>query len=234
MSSIRFSKHLLKNAYCDLIFLLDRNYPKKSALEFVSNHYVLEKKYRNILNRTAFPIDTVRIIKKNLVNVPDQIKGKTIHIDAYNQLTTFFTIFNHEPVFICRDGMLRDIFSSLHSKNELMINNELISLFLNTIMRLEPKKVVFYFDQQRSHSKKHARLISSFLDEFNQEGSSFVHNAVDWSLKHQTDDIIFTHDTVILTKASQCFDFSMWVFNLEFSNNLSHPLSIDFQSITCD
>ena len=130
--------------------------------------------------------------------------------------------------------MLRDIFSSLHSKNEVKINHELISLFLIKIMKLEPKKVIFYFDQQRSHSKKHARLISSFLNDFHQEGSSVVHNAVDWSLKHQTDDIIFTHDTVILTKASKCFNFSMWVLNLEFSNNLSQHLLLDFQSITCD
>ncbi|MHA2203467.1 MAG: DUF434 domain-containing protein, partial [Candidatus Hodarchaeales archaeon] len=43
----------LNQAYCDLIYLLDRDYPKKSALTFVANHYTLDNKIRNILNRAA-------------------------------------------------------------------------------------------------------------------------------------------------------------------------------------
>ena len=54
--------NVLTNAYCDLIFLLDRGYPKNSALSFVSNHHLISKKGRSILNRAAISLnDAIKI-----------------------------------------------------------------------------------------------------------------------------------------------------------------------------
>lgn len=223
----------LINAYCDLIFLLDRNYPKKSALTFVSNHYTLKKKYRNILNRVTFSSDTVQIIQSNLVRNYDLIKGKDFHIDTYNQIITMFSLMNHDPLIKCRDGVLRDIFSSLHGIKDLRVNRELLSAYINALVKLEPKKVFFYFDKQISHSSDHAKLTSALFHEFGLIGSCVVHKAVDWSLRNRKEEIVISHDSAILTVVPQCFDFFSWYLNKFFPSSLSHHFLLNFQKIIC-
>ncbi|UCG89788.1 MAG: DUF434 domain-containing protein [Candidatus Heimdallarchaeota archaeon] len=223
----------LNQAYCDLILLLDRNYPKKSALTFVSNHYTLDSKFRNILNRAALPINTVKTIQNNLLENFDSLKDRNFHIDAYNQIITFFSIVNLDPVIICRDGLLRDIFSSLHSKRDLRIDRELISPYFRALLKLEPKNIFFYFDKQISFSKNHARLFSILMQEFEITGSCDIHKAVDWSLKKQSKDVVFSHDTAILTIAPYCFDFLSWFLNSNLSHKISQQRYIDFLNITC-
>lgn len=224
---------MINQAYCDLIYLLDRNYPKKSALTFVSNHYTLDNRLRNILNRAALPLTIVKLIQNNLIGDSDSLKNRNFHIDAYNQIITFFSIINHDPVIICRDGVLRDIFSSLHSKKDLRIDRELLFSYFRALLKLEPKNIYFYFDKQISFSKNHARLFSTLMQEFDITGSCEICKLVDWSLKNQTREVVFSHDTAILTVTPHCFDFLSWFFSLNFPHKLSQRLSIDFLNITC-
>ena len=44
----------IQNASNDLRFLLNRGYRKVMAIDFVGNHYLLDKNERNFLNRTVF------------------------------------------------------------------------------------------------------------------------------------------------------------------------------------
>lgn len=231
-TSIKENK-VLNLAYCDLIYLLDRNYPKKSALTFVSNHYTLDKKLRNILNRAALPLKMVKTIQNNLFGDPDLLKDRNFHIDAYNQIITYFSIINHDPVIICRDGVLRDIFSSLHSKKDLRIDRGLLIPYFRALLKLDPKNIYFYFDKQISFSKNHAILFSTLMQEFQITGSCEIHKAVDWSLKTQTEEVVFSHDTAVLTVVPYCFDFLSWFFSSNFPRMLSQRLSIDFLNITC-
>ncbi len=224
---------VLNQAYCDLIFLLDRNYPKKSALTFVANHYTLNSKFRNVLNRAALPLSLVQTIRNNLLEDPDSLKGRDLHIDTYNQLITFFSLMNHDPVIICRDGVLRDIFSSLHTKRDLQIDRELLSPYFRSLTKLKPNNIYFYFDKQRSSSRNHARLFSTLFQEFGISGSCKIHKAVDWSLKNQIEEVVLSHDTAILTVAPHCFDFLSWFFNLKSPHDLSQRLFIDFLNINC-
>ena len=223
----------LNQAYCDLIYLLDQDYPKKSALTFVANHYTLDNKLRNILSRAALPSNLVHIIQKNLVRDSDFLKGREFHIDAYNQLTTFYSLKNNDPVLICRDGFLRDIFSSLHTKRDLRIDREFLFPYFKLLMKLEPSSIHFYFDKQISFSKEHAKLVSTFFQEFDLTGSCEIYKSVDWCLKKQTQGIVLSHDSTILTEISYCFDFFSWSFKIKIPYTLSQRLIIDFLNITC-
>lgn len=225
--------NVLNQAYCDLIFLLDRNYPKKSALTFVANHYTLDSKFRNILNRATLPLSAVQIIENNLLEDPDSLKGRDFHIDTYNQLITFFSLMNHDTVIICRDGVLRDIFSSLHTKKDLRVDRELLSPYFRSLSELKPKNIYFYFDKQRSFSKDHARLFSTLFQEFSITGSCEIQKAVDWSLKKQKKEIVLSHDKAVLTVAPHCFDFLSWFFNLKLPRDLSQQISLNFRGISC-
>lgn len=213
--------------------MLDHNYPKKSALTFVANHYTLENKQRNILNRAALPLKKVHIIQNNLVRDYASLKGRDFHIDAYNQLTTFYSLKNNDPVIICRDGILRDIYSSLHRKRDLRIDHELLITYFRSLLKLEPKSVHFYFDKQISFSKEHAKSVILFFQKFDITGSSDVYKSVDWCLKKQTNEIVLSHDSTILTQAPRCFDFFSWFLKMMSPYTYSQSLIIDFLNITC-
>lgn len=223
----------LNQAYCDLIYLLDRDYPKKSALTFVTNHYTLDNKLRNILNRAALPLNMVHTIRNNLLRDSDSLKGRDFHIDAYNQLTTFYSLKTNDPVIICRDGILRDIFSSLHTKRDLRIDRELLIPYFRSLLKLEPKSIHFYFDKQISFSKEHTKVFSIFFQELNLAGSCEVYKAVDWCLKTQTKEIVLSHDSTVLTEAPHCFDFFSWFLKMKSPHTLSQQLIIDFLNMSC-
>ncbi|MHA2202086.1 MAG: DUF5616 domain-containing protein, partial [Candidatus Hodarchaeales archaeon] len=155
------------------------------------------------------------------------------HIDAYNQLTTFYSLKNNDPVLICRDGILRDIFSSLHTKRDLRIDREFLFPYFKLLMKLEPSSIHFYFDKQISFSKEHAKLVSTFFQEFDLTGSCEIYKAVDWYLKKQTKEVVLSHDSTILTEAPYCFDFFSWSLNITSPYILSQRLIIDFLDITC-
>lgn len=199
----------------------------------MGNHYTLDNKIRNILNRAALPLNIVQEIKKNLVRNQDSLKGKEFHIDAYNQLTTFYSLQNNDPVIICRDGFLRDIFSSLHVKKDLRINPDLLNPFFESILKLEPKNVHFYFDKQISFSNDHAKLTNVLLHEFGLLGSCEIYKSVDWYLKKQTKDIVLTHDSTILSVAPHCFDFFSWFLKTMSPHTLSQRIIADFLNIDC-
>ncbi|MFX0182545.1 MAG: DUF434 domain-containing protein [Candidatus Hodarchaeota archaeon] len=230
--NIETNKRLI-DAYCDLIFLLDRKYPKKSALTFVANRYNLENKFRSILNRAALSLEEVQTIQSHLIGNSNQFKEKDLYIDTYNQIITFFSFIKKDPLIICRDGVLRDIFSSIHIKKDLKVERELILPYLRSLTQANPKHLYFYFDSQISHSNNHANLFRILLSELNIEGVCEVHQAVDWVLKNKTEGVVLSHDSTILLIAPHCFDFLSWFLNLKYPHAFSQQLSFDFSKVSC-
>ncbi len=222
----------LVQAYCDIVFLLDRNYPKKSVVTFVSNHYNLDKIIRNILIRAALSQEEVYMIKENLIESILNIKEQEIHVDVYNQLITFFSIINKDPLFICRDGVLRDIFSSIHSFKDLKIEKDLILSFLNSLSELQSKKLLLYFDSQKSHSKKHANVFDACLKLLNINGQCIISQGVDKKLKNIESGILISHDSIIIQKV-HFFDFSLWFCNKSLSKDLQKRIIVDFSKVNC-
>jgi hypothetical protein len=220
-------------AFCDLIFLIDRKYPKNSALTFVANRYNLKTAFRNILNRAAVTKVEVQTIQNHLVRDFKSLQGKDLYIDTYNQLITFFCFMNNDPLIICRDGVLRDIFSSIHIKKDFKVERKLILPYIRSLTEIQPRNLYFYFDSQISHSKIHANMVKDLLTELNIEGVCEVHRAVDWILKSKTEGIVLSHDSIILQKAPRCFDFLLWYLNLNYPNNFSQLISFNFSIVNC-
>lgn len=230
---ILYFNEQLNKAYCDLIFLLDRGYSKKSGLLFIGNHYNLTLEQRNILYRAAIAIDDVQIIRNHMIKEFILPSTKDVYIDTYNQLITFYSLLNNDPLIICRDGVYRDIFSSLHVEKDFQINRKFICQYLELLEKLQPRKVLFYLDAQRSHSKDHAYLLSEVLSEFNILGECIIDKAVDWHLKRQTHAIIFSHDSTVLIAAPYCFDFYLWGKKSGILSDISQNNTFNFEKILC-
>jgi hypothetical protein len=91
--------------------------------------------------------------------------------------------------------------------------------------------VFFYLDAQKSHSKKHANLISELLPEFDISGECIVNKTVDRFLKEQTQGVTISHDSVILYTAPYCFDFYRWVIGSKILPLVSTEGILDFEKI---
>jgi hypothetical protein len=185
-----------------------------------------------VLERAAISSEEVHLIQSHLITEPTFLRDNILHIDTYNQLTTFYSFKNHDPLIICRDGVIRDIFSSIHTKKDLKFHEELIIPFLETLSRLNPKILVFYFDRQRSQSKNHAKLFQTLLHELNINGCCEVKSAVDWALKNITEGVVLSHDSIILKATPLCFDFMLWYLNLKFPDSLYKQVSINFSEVS--
>jgi len=95
------------DAIDDMKYLLNRGYKKKTALNFVSNHYGLDRKGRNFLLRYVFSDRDIEEHKSKLVPI-ESIRGRDVVIDGYNVLVTVETILNNGKVVRGMDGFLRD------------------------------------------------------------------------------------------------------------------------------
>lgn len=224
-------KNVLLRAYCDLIYLLDKGYPKMSALTFVTNHYKISKSERSILNRAAFSLTDVEAINSKKIKDPSILGGKVIIVDLYNQYTSYQSVLDNDPIILARDGVVRDIFSILHSKKDLRINSQMVESFLSSLIELNPKHMYLFFDKQRSKSKEHIRIFNRILKQYKIAGSCVILKAVDHHLKSQTDSIILSHDSIVLKNVNFCFDFIYWYIK---EKNLKWKIEKQFISFQCE
>ncbi len=206
---MKFS-NITNSSYEELCFLLDKGYSKKSALNFVANHHTYSENDRNILNRITIPIDIVKKIQQRRIMDPAQLENKVFSVDTYNQFTTFHSIKNNDPILLCRDGIFRDIFSVLHMKSELKFTTNLIEEYLSNILKLKPHYVFLFFDKQRSKSRIHSRKFQEIMEKLEILGECVVIKSVDNHIMTQNENVIFSHDSVILSNVSASFEFFDW------------------------
>jgi hypothetical protein len=225
------NKTVLTKAYCELIFLLDRGYPKSSALTFVANHHLISKKERSIINRAAISLKDVMKINSGRLEDPHELKGRELAIDLYNQYTLYQSVLDGEPIIQGRDGILRDIFSNLHSKNDLRFDPYMVETFLIGLRELKPKSINLFFDKQRSKSKEHLLLFQDILSTQDITNSCLLLKAVDHHLKSLSDSIILSHDSIILKEVNYSFDFMEWYIK---KKNLREKIDHQIISFCCN
>jgi hypothetical protein len=232
-SSFNFSieQALMFQAYSEINWLLDKGYTKKSAIDFVGNHYKFPKKIRYILSRATQAIEKLEKIASGKITESKKLEGRIFNIDLYNQITSFQSLLDNEPLIICRDGIYRDIFSVLHSKKQLRFNINLVSRYIKGLLVLKPRFLSVYIDQQRSNSKKHSQIVEEVLRKNLIPGECIVSKSVDYMLKIQTEGVIFSHDSVVLINSKANFDYLHWsVENIDLGGQFTAQLINFYES----
>ncbi|HOP09552.1 MAG TPA: DUF434 domain-containing protein, partial [Candidatus Methanofastidiosa archaeon] len=144
----------------DLRDLLNKDYRKKAALEFVCNHYGLERGDRNILARTTFSDDVSARTRKK--EVPDSsLQGEDILIDTYNVLITVESVLFDDPL-VCDDGVVRDgrgVFGNYAIGDNTL---EALGKIKEFIRKRNVAKATFYIDKNVSKSGELASTIRDF------------------------------------------------------------------------
>jgi len=209
------------NATADLKFLLNRDYNKKAALEFVGNHYLLDKSERNYLQRKVYSKVKVKGRKSKIIPL-SKIKGKPLYIDGYNVLITVESICSNDgSIVVCDDGILRDV-NAVFGKYKCKDETETA---LNSIIALvkiyHPSDIQFFFDSQVSKSGELAKLAEQIIKEHEVQGSAHTAPNVDYqliNLSNETDGVVASSDSVIMDKVDYILDIPCFIHKIKKKN----------------
>jgi len=212
---MNFKYTKLEAAKRDFKYLLNQGYPRKGALKFVGDHYLLEEISRNLIYRTVFSNEEAENRKMKLVLL-DDIKNKTVFIDGYNVLITIESICKGENGLIVKgdDGVIRDV-KAVFGKYKC---NEKTKDVLNAIISLlklyQPLFVRFFFDRQVSMSGKLTKLTQEIMAIQEIKGKAETSENVDFQLifrSSDTDGIVATSDGVIIDKVNKILDIPNYI-----------------------
>jgi hypothetical protein len=188
---------ILRKAVWDMGWLLGRGYADKSSLKLVGDRYALTQRQRLAVMRASCSDDQLDNRTHKRVP-PDQISSQPLMIDGYNLLITIETALAHAPLFICRDGCIRDLASIHGTYRKVEETLPAIKMIALVLSKLDIQEAVWLLDQPVSNSGRLKKRLLSFAED----------NALHWGVQlvHNPDTVLIKSETIIATSDSAVLD----------------------------
>lgn len=186
----------LKQAQKELLYLLENNYPIKSASTFVGNHHRLSERQRLALVRATASKEVIR--NRLSKEMSKYARGKTVYIDGLNVIITLEVALSGSTLFTCMDQTIRDLAGLRGTYRLIDKTKPAIHLIREELENLGVGQAYFYLDAPVSNTGRLKACIYEVM-----EGASFqtqvelVDNA-DVILEKK--DNVITSDAIILNK----------------------------------
>ena len=199
----------LRSALADYARLLTKGYANKSALKLVGDHFSLTRRQRLAVMRSACSDQQVQIRRASCLGVAD-LAGRSIAIDGYNLLITIEAAMSGAPIFLGRDGCLRDL-ASLHGTYR-KVNETLPALKLigECLQALRVSEVRWWLDSPVSNSGRLKGIIEALAEENGWVWEVRLSTNPDAELK-QTDRVVVSGDSVILDHCRQWVNLAQYI-----------------------
>ncbi|ABO35754.1 protein of unknown function DUF434 [Methanococcus maripaludis C5] len=205
--------------YKDLKYLLNRNYRKKSALDFITNHYGLNSFERNFFGRCVFSDDHLEIVNKKRTDLTEISKSKSIAIDGFNVLITLDSLIDGVAIF-CEDDVIRDLkYQKGYKLTEK--SEETVEIILKSMLNLNLNNFDVYYDEQTSKSGEISKITRNLMEKYSISGEVILSKKVDFELKQY--EFVATSDFHIIKNVIGFLDIPKIVsknYNLEVKNFL--------------
>ncbi|MBP1911448.1 DUF434 domain-containing protein [Thermococcus stetteri] len=207
----------LLNAYRDLKYLLNRGYPKKSALKFVADHYRLPLRERYLLSRCVFSDEWITEVRRKLLK-PEELAGKILAIDGFNVLITLESVLDGEAI-LCEDGLVRDLkYQGKYKLNER--TPEVVETVVESLYELRVSEAVFFYGKNVPRSGIVGKMTEEAMKEYGLSGEVRLVKSPDFELKAFSN--VATADVGIISKVEHVFDLQL---------HLSKTLGIKVNSV---
>jgi hypothetical protein len=193
----------LSDAVRDLRYLLDRDYPRDSAVTFVANHYRLKLNERHLLARCVFSRVEISSHRAKAVS-STKVRGKRLGIDGYNVLITVEGILTGKQVVKCDDGYIRDLRAIFGKYRTSQVTARALAEILKTISRWKPMEVVMMFDSQMSRSGELAAEVRRMLKQVEIIGDAQAVAEVDFKVRGF--DVVASGDRAIIERVKAVWD----------------------------
>lgn len=193
----------LMSAVRDLRYLLNRGYPRDSAVVFVANHHRLKLKERNLLARCVFSKAEVASHRAKAVSSA-KVRGKMIGVDGYNVLITAESILTGKSVVQCDDGFVRDLRAIFGKYRTSSATPHALTRIINAIAKARPSEVVIMFDSQVSRSGELAAMVRQRLKRTKLEGDARTAAGVDFKVRGF--EVAASSDRAIIERSKEVWD----------------------------
>jgi len=140
-----------RDAISDFRFLLNRGYHRKSALDFVTSRYRLNKEMRNVLFRSIYPRNISEMRRRKRRERADEL-----WVDGFNVLITVESILNDEVLILCDDHVVRD-FRGVYGRYRWNERSREVGEIIGEKIRKISESAVILLDSQVSRSREVAR-----------------------------------------------------------------------------
>jgi hypothetical protein len=194
----------LKRAAEDARYLVDRGYPKDSAIRFVSDHYCLPKEQRVVLIRSIVEFGVACTRKAKALPL-EALRERIVFVDGYNVLISVESMLAGYPIYQCDDGFLRDTRGIYGSYKCSQFTAYAIYEILDLLTLAIPYRVEVLIDRQMSRSGELAEQVRCIMAKWGLPGDARTAQNVDQSLKEAM-AIIATSDGNVIDAVSYVVD----------------------------
>jgi len=190
-------------------YLVNRGYPKDSAIRFVSNHHRLPNEQRFVLARVIVASHTA--CRRRSKAVPLEALGrKAVFVDGYNVLIIVESILSGCSVYLSDDGFLRDTRGIFRSYRASKFTVPALSEILDILTIAGPDRVEVLLDQQIGMSGQLAAQITEMMTERGPAWTARTVQDCDRQLKTEL-GIVATADGNVIDASSQVIDLPYWI-----------------------
>ncbi|MEM1622717.1 MAG: DUF434 domain-containing protein [Sulfolobales archaeon] len=186
----------------DYRYLLNRGFPQKASLDFISANYNLTAVERSLLLRCVHRAADSEAVKKKVVH---SVRDLELVVDGYNVILTVTSAIEGLPLFLCDDGFVRDLRSSYVKNFETPAVKEAMRYVARAISALGTRSSLVVLDKNVSWSAKHAELIRRSFG-INVAMAAKADIAVIGSGK-----VVSSSDFVILLRSEKVYDLAQFV-----------------------
>ncbi|MFW9916664.1 MAG: DUF434 domain-containing protein [Candidatus Thorarchaeota archaeon] len=221
----------------DILYLFNRGYDKRRAIDFVASRYLLDRSWRNFIFRTLSSNDTARQTKAKLRSM-EQLRGQSLGVDGFNILITLQEMEQNQSVYLCYDHVIRDTAGNYGRFYSEEGGVRAIQTLVAVLLALPLAEFTIFLDEPVSHSGKVAGQLREELARqtttFSGESRSVdVHPSAAVATVKSPDhelrrfDVVASHDSVVIEKAKAVFDIPHHAIAMHL---LSPPI-VDIRSL---
>ncbi|MBN3036220.1 MAG: DUF434 domain-containing protein [Bacteroidales bacterium] len=190
-----------EEAFRDYLWLLEKSYPRHSALKMVADHHRLSGTERSLLFRGGMQASVASGRKRKLV-VRDDCFGKFLHIDTYNQWLTVAAYLKGNTVFLGMDDFLRDALEARGRVIRWDFMEHATRLIIRSLVKLDNVQINFCIDQKVDTSLQIAEIIRNYCKKSNIPGRVIVDAHVDQWLISRRKGVISSSDSTVIDRSS--------------------------------
>lgn len=136
-----------------MAWLLDRGYPRESAVRYVGDHHQLAARQRLALMR-AVCSEAERRRRARREETVEQVRGQTLLIDGFNLIITLEVALGGGPVLACADGTVRDLAGLYGSYRPVQQTEEAVERIGAGLAMLSTAGARIYLDAPVANSGK--------------------------------------------------------------------------------
>jgi hypothetical protein len=204
---------LLKRAYADLLYLVDRDYNDGTAVAFVGNHFQLSARQRTALLRSSCTTAAAQI-RQSRMKASDLIQGETVFFDTFNLIITLEAALSPETtLLLCMDRTIRDL-CGLHGTYRIIPDTEkaLYQIF-RFLKRKEAASAIFYIDSPVSNSGKLKALVLKIKEKENFPAEAILVQNTDRELFGKEN--VVSGDSVVLDRCQSWLNAAFEIISRE-------------------